>query len=289
MLAALRHRAVEDLADPLVERVARVRHELGQPLGEVVDALLEVRLHRLGGVEDRGRHAVLGLDPDIAGDLRLEHDRQDRRSQREQATGERVDEQHHRGAERADRVDPDVVLEAVDRDLDRRVLGAEPLGQGRGRRGDVLVGDRDDLFGEVLEHRGEPRALELGPLLELVLDEHRQVELDVVGVDRVDLAGQRVDERLGERLEVEADLVLDRLGVGVDPDVELVELALRRIELLADLDDAVLELAEIEIARVHPHAEVVLEVARRARRVAGGVIEDDLGAVRARGSARGTP
>ena len=86
------------------------------------------------------------------------------------------------------------------------VLGAEPLGE-RGRGGgDVLVRDRDDLLGEVLEHRGELRALELGPLLELVLDERGQVRLDVVGVDRVDLAGQRLDERLRERLEIEADL-----------------------------------------------------------------------------------
>ena len=109
-----------------------------------------------------------------------------------------------------------------------RVLGAEPLGERRRRGGDVLVRDRDDLLGEVLEHRGELGALELRPLLELVLDELRQVRLHVVGVDGVDLRRQRLHERLRERLEIEADLRLDRLGVGVDPDVQLVELALAR-------------------------------------------------------------
>src|ERR1044071_8317986 len=94
--------------------------------------------------------------------------------------------------------------------LSTEISTAVSCGQSRGGDRDVLVGDRDDLLGEVLQHRGELGALELGPLLELALDERRQVGLDVVGVDRVDLAGQRGDELARERLEVERDLVLDR-------------------------------------------------------------------------------
>ena len=72
---------------------------------------------------------------------------------------------------------------------------------------------------------------------------------------------------------------LIELGIGLDADVQLVELALARVELLAHRGDPLLELADVEVVRAHPHAEVVLEVARGARGIGGRVVEDHLRAI----------
>jgi len=90
---------------------------------------------------------------------------------------------------------------------------------------------------------------------------------------------QRLDEGLRECFEIECDLVLDRARIGRDPHVEIVELALARIELLADRVDPGLQLLEIEPVRAHPDAEVRFEIRARASGVGRGVVEDDLRAI----------
>src|SRR5262249_7307422 len=228
----LGQRPLQHLLDTATERAAGRGHEVLQPIGELVNRGRELGRQRGRRTLDHLGRALLGLLLDLAVHARLDDHGQDRRRQSQESADEGVDEQEDGGPEGAQREHADVVLERVDLEIDLGVGRTERRCQRLHGLLHVLVGERDDLLGQLLHARANLVALALGPYLERVPDVLVQVAPQIGRVGGLELVGQRALEGGAKLVEVAVRHRLDGLGLGVNAVRVRAQKLRRHLELL---------------------------------------------------------
>ncbi len=137
----------------------------------------------------------------------------------------------------------------------------------------VLVGDLDDPLGQLLQQLGGLVALQLGPLLELVLDEELQVLLDLRGLGLVALGRQGGAEVLAEAAQVVAHRGLDRRGLVLDQLQVLPQVGLGAVEPGLDVGHALGQLLQAQVEALALDPQVGADVADGAGPVGDGVVQ----------------